>query len=483
MSKARSIVVFLFLLLAVGFAQEPRWMNVYAPQANYRVDIVEHEGSDYVGLTDLMEPLGRLETHIDGGKLLLLLNGNSVEFQDGRRPYRSATAGRQELGANFFLQDGRGYIPLVSVPQLLYKLTGQAADLHISSRRLFVGNSQMHFTAELRHAPTRLVFTFPAPVNPSTVIERGRVRLFFRREPVVGSNADNFSYKDAFVTSTVYEESPEGAELIANVTQPAKVSLGEGNRTVTITPSPDAQGAAPAAQTAAPPRPVAPASGQTAETAATPAGSTASPVAAPELPRERPFVVLDASHGGSDHGTQLADGLLEKDVTLAIARRVQKELESHGMKVLMIRHGDEELNWNQRAQAANTAHGALFVSIHASAVGKGVRIYTPVIPGAQPGPNARGFLPWEAAQVPFLGQSRLAADGLREVCSARGLPVHSSAAPLRPLNSVTFGAVAVELAPLGGAAGELGTEAYQKKVAGILAVGIAGLQGKLEVAP
>jgi N-acetylmuramoyl-L-alanine amidase len=60
------------------------------------------------------------------------------------------------------------------------------------------------------------------------------------------------------------------------------------------------------------------------------------------------------------------------------------------------------------------------------------------------------------------------------------MPVRTSAAPLRPLNSVTIAAVAVEVAPLGTSPDELATPEYQQKIAAALASGIASLRGKLE---
>jgi N-acetylmuramoyl-L-alanine amidase len=63
------------------------------------------------------------------------------------------------------------------------------------------------------------------------------------------------------------------------------------------------------------------------------------------------------------------------------------------------------------------------------------------------------------------------------------LTARTSAAPLRPLNSVTIPAVAVEIAPTDGNAEELASPEYQQKVAAALATGIAALRDKLEVAP
>jgi len=74
----------------------------------------------------------------------------------------------------------------------------------------------------------------------------------------------------------------------------------------------------------------------------------------------------------------------------------------------------------------------------------------------------------------------VAASALAAECTASGLPVRSSSVPLRPLNSVTIAAVAIEIAPLGSSADELNTPQYQQKVAAALASGIAALRGKLE---
>ena len=115
MPKAHSISVrvttLLLVLLAIGFAAEPRRVSVYAPQTNYQIDILVRDGVDYVGLTDLLEPLGRLESHIQGNKLILVFNGAAAEFQDGKRQYRTRSNNKLELASNFLLVDGRGYIP------------------------------------------------------------------------------------------------------------------------------------------------------------------------------------------------------------------------------------------------------------------------------------------------------------------------------------------------------------------------------------
>ena len=154
------IATLLLLLLAVGFAAEPRRISVYTPQTNFQVDILVRDGVDYVGLTDLLEPLGRLESHISGSKLTFVFNGGAAEFQDGKRQYRTSANTKLELPSNFLLVDGRGYVPAASIKPLLLHVADLSAEFHVASRRLFVGATELRYTAELRHAPSRLVLTF-----------------------------------------------------------------------------------------------------------------------------------------------------------------------------------------------------------------------------------------------------------------------------------------------------------------------------------
>jgi len=463
------VTMLLLLLAAVVSAAEPRRISVYAPQTSYQIDILVHEGVDYVGITDLLEPLGRLESRVDGKKLTLIFNGYASEFQDGKRQYRTSANPKLELVSNFLLMDGRGYVSVASIVPLLPRITNQNAEFHAASRRLFIGATPLRYSAELRHSPSRLVLTFPVPVNPSNVIEKTRVRLFFKREPVVSSGADNVAYNDPFLVSTSFSELPSGVEFIANITQPATVSIGEGGRTVTITAVTPPPPAAPPAQTTA----QQPSSAQSG-----PTGTQSHPAAAV---RSRPFVILDAAHGGVETGEVLSPTLQEKAVNLAIARRLQKELEARGIPVVLTRIADNLLTWDQRAISANTSHASLYVALHASASGHGVRVYTSMLSAPPAGQTARSFLPWELAQSPYLAQSTVAASALVAESTFDGVPVHTSAAPIRPLNSVTIAAVAVEIAPLGASPDELASPEYQQKIATTLAAGIAALRSKLEV--
>ena len=74
-------------------------------------------------------------------------------------------------------------------------------------------------------------------------------------------------------------------------------------------------------------------------------------------------VVLDPGHGGQDSGA-MCGGILEKDLTLDIAQRVDRLLEAQGLATLMTRVGDSYVSLADRAALANRARDCIFVSIH-----------------------------------------------------------------------------------------------------------------------
>ncbi|MDE2878059.1 N-acetylmuramoyl-L-alanine amidase [Candidatus Palauibacter soopunensis] len=96
-------------------------------------------------------------------------------------------------------------------------------------------------------------------------------------------------------------------------------------------------------------------------------------------------VIIDPGHGGRDPGT-LGSASYEKDIVLAIARRLYEELEGREMvEPHMTRDADVYVDLDERSQFAVDRAGDLFVSIHANAAGD---------------ERARGF------ETIFLGQAR-----------------------------------------------------------------------------
>jgi N-acetylmuramoyl-L-alanine amidase len=75
-------------------------------------------------------------------------------------------------------------------------------------------------------------------------------------------------------------------------------------------------------------------------------------------------VIIDPGHGGKDPGAKGLNGLVEKEVALDIARRLQILLESRSIAADLTRSHDEFLSLHDRTRFANERQGDLFVSIH-----------------------------------------------------------------------------------------------------------------------
>ena len=97
--------------------------------------------------------------------------------------------------------------------------------------------------------------------------------------------------------------------------------------------------------------------------------------------KERFTVAIDAGHGGDDPGARGPSGTQEKQVTLAIAKKLQALINVQpGMKAKLVRKGDYYVGLRERMKIARQAGADLFISIHADAVNnpevRGASVYT-----------------------------------------------------------------------------------------------------------
>lgn len=90
-----------------------------------------------------------------------------------------------------------------------------------------------------------------------------------------------------------------------------------------------------------------------------------------------PTIVIDPGHGGRDAGAK-ANGLVEKEVTLDLALRVERLLKTFGFKTKLTRRDDTYLTLQERAAIANQVEHSFFVSLHfnkSSPAASGVETY------------------------------------------------------------------------------------------------------------
>ena len=225
----------------------------------------------------------------------------------------------------------------------------------------------------------------------------------------------------------------------------------------------------------------------------------------------KPVVVLDPGHGGVETGATGPTGLLEKDVALDIARRVERLLERQGMTVVLTRDDDRVLPLDDRTAIANHNKAELFVSIHLnasrrpSATGAETwflspeatddeartvaalenKAYAPAGDGsAEVLPEAdRGLelILWDLAQNRYLERSgHLAEQVQRELNALTGVKDRGvRQAPFRVLMGATMPAILVEAGFLSNPEEEskLKDDAYKERVADAIARAIAGFRG------
>jgi N-acetylmuramoyl-L-alanine amidase len=461
-------VLFAFVLGVSGF--DEKRLSVYSGTANYSLTVTEKNGTDYIGLFEILQPLGPVSTRTDGRVWRLSFNRIESEFTPGKT--RARIRGQAvDLATNFLLENGRGLVPVSSLPALLQHFLGAPVNFHESSRRLFIGNAAVHFTAQVNMTnPPTLVMNFPSPVNPMIATEPGKLRMVFTREPLVPPGSQTLTFDNPAIPSAVFQENNGAAEIAVNGAVPLFASFSNEGRTITITPT--SQVPASQAQTtqAQAPQPTIPPgiSGRQA-----PSGTAVS--ATPPGP-EQYFVVVDASHGGDERGAALSDQLAEKDVTLAFGLRLRQELQAHGITTLVLREGDAAMSLDQRANMTNAAHPAIYICLHAASQGTGVRLYTALLPV---GSEGRGpFLDWNTAQAGFRTASQTAQSSLASELGKRQIAVRSLFAPLRPLNNITAAAVAIEIAPPAGKLADLYSPSYQQLVAEAITAGIEAVRNQ-----
>ena len=124
------------------------------------------------------------------------------------------------------------------------------------------------------------------------------------------------------------------------------------------------------------------------------------------------LVVLDPGHGGQDSGATCGP-VYEKDLTLDIAQRVDRLLQSQGVATLMTRVGDSYVSLQDRVAVTNRARDCILVSIHfneSKKVVSGVETYYAEHQAA-PAPRLVSWIPFfqgPAAESPTLASQSLA---------------------------------------------------------------------------
>jgi N-acetylmuramoyl-L-alanine amidase len=451
-------------LLSAALPSDDKQVSVFSPVATYTLPVVERSGRDYVGLLELLEPLGRVSTETNGPRLKLRYNAIDAEFSAGKT--RAKIHGRDfDFPIPFLIENNRGLIPLSSLGGLLPRFLGTAVSFREAARRVFIGNIGIQPSFRLDPSPPpKLLLNFSAPVNPTISTEPGKLQMVFKRDPVVSPGSQSISFDSPVITHAAYSENNGYAELEVAASEPLIATFSSDRKTIVIS-------AIPPSTTAAP---------HPAQPATTPAASSAAGNNNAPAPH-RPLAIVDPAHGGDERGAALTDKLAEKDVTLGFARLLRHELEARGFAVNLLRDTDTALSLDQRAATANVGRAAVYISLHAASEGTGTRVYTALLPVE--GESKGIFRAWNAAQTPVLPISRVVSAAIVAEMQKKQFPSQASSASLRPLNNVTMPAVAVELAPGPDGLNDLNSANYQQRAAAAIADAVVAVRDRLGAQP
>jgi N-acetylmuramoyl-L-alanine amidase len=230
----------------------------------------------------------------------------------------------------------------------------------------------------------------------------------------------------------------------------------------------------------------------------------------PSLTAQRPAIrtiVIDPGHGGEDAGARGPSGTLEKDVTLAVARRLKAAIEArYGIRVLQTRDDDRMIGPDGRAAYANNNKADLFISLHAnasrSAAAKGAEVFSlgldkyadearrqahiegGVLPVFGGGNREVELVTWDLAQARHIDQSAVLAGIVEGQLRAKieVSPLASQQGPMRGLAGVNMPAVMIEMGYLTNPAQDraLKSEQYQTLIVQALTDAVAAFRDYAE---
>ncbi len=459
-------------------------LTVVTPTHSREVPTVVHEGAELVAIEDVAVGFGMTVTSDNRGvSSTLVVGSHEVGLYEGKS-LASVDGDLRLLSAPVRNVDNRWLVPVDGVARLLEPLLGLPVSWRPAERVLVLGRVSIPTVSVAMSSSAGLVrIVFDASESVPFRVEQGSDRI------TVSVDRDLIEASLPAEPMTTIGGIVEWVQFQGGEANTFVVRLGPGFRQVR------------AAEQESPPRLVLELRGETqaAEVQRPRPTPPPRPTTAPRRNEIR-TIVIDPGHGGKEVGARGPGGTLEKDVTLAIARRLRDQLvDALGVRVFLTRNQDAEVELDARTAIANNYKADLFVSIHANGFrvrgARGSEVYflsyqasdeasrriaqiegAAELGSAAPGSDLALIL-WDMAQAEHLEESSALAtrvqDELAEVTGSESRGVKQ--APFRVLVGATMPAVLVEVAFISNPREEklLASADYQSKVAAALLRGIA----------
>ena len=485
------------LLLVIGLAlqasaQTPS-LTVLSRDGRKPLPVTTINNREYVAVDDINATFGTTsrEDRLAGG-LTITARGQSILLTADQDVV--SVAGRLvSLPAPAVRRDNRWLVPVEFMPRALSSVLNTRLDLRPALRLLIVGEMRVpRIVARVDAGSTNVAVTFEVTPNTEARVTAQPGRLVVQFEADALEISVPLIPPQTFLTAITPGDTPSTLNLtlgprtaIHRVTT-TQADAGSGRVTIDLLPA-------------------------TTDAAPTPAPSSA-PDTRLVIPTQGPStglrtVVIDPGHGGEELGTQGTRGTLEKEITLAVARRLRTLIESRlGLKVFLTREDDRTLSLDERAAFANNHRADVLLSIHANyAVRpalKGAEVYyltveradaearmkadanSTTLPALGGGSRAIDLILWETAQARYLEQSAALAGFIEQALAARVemSPRAVQQAPFRVLVGANMPAALVEIGYLSNAEQEtqLATAAYQDQIAQALLDALVKFRSLLE---
>ncbi len=432
-----------------GQAPTPQ-LTLLSREGRRTLPLAVNQGQDMVALDDLA-PVFQLAVREVAGALTVSYKGKTVVLTPDQTI--ASAAGRLiSLPAAPSRVSGRWLVPVEFIGRGLAPIYDTRLDLRRASRLLVIGELRVPRVV-IRHEPlgTSVQLAIDAtPPAASTVTQEGPNRLTIRFD----ADAIDVAFPSF---------QPQGFVQALGTIEPATIHVELGPRFVSYRSAAETidDTARLVLDVLGPP------------SAATAAQTTTDEPARLDFPRSAQSsralrtLAIDAGHGGDEAGASGQAGTLEKDVTLAAARRLRAAVEMRlGLRVVMTREDDRTVPLMDRTAIANNNKADLLLSLHANASFRrsaaGAVVYVaqfdqstePVkvrVPERVPvfGGGFRDIeiVPWYLAQTAHRGRSeelaQLIVGRLQGLVPLGARPVDR--APLRVLESANMPAVLLEM--------------------------------------
>ena len=473
---------------------------------------VDVQGHQMVGLDDLAT-LFQLQVREDSAaRAITATYKNQTIVLTPDQSLVSSSGRLVSLPAPVTRRSNRWMVPVEFISRALSPIYDVRLDFRPASRLLVIGDLRVpRVTALYDDGPASLRVTFEITPRTTATVTQEQGRLLVRIDA------------DALDTTL---PAPPQQQLLTGIRaiDPTTIQMDLGQRFATFRAAPPISNGAAAVYTiellapgadtslAAPPSAPGSATGDkpnAPSVANAPVGDLPVFTGAAARPTIK-TIVIDPGHGGDDVGVKGSGGALEKDVTLAVARRVKAAIEGRlGMRVLLTHEEGARIDADGRAAIANNNKADLFISLHANgsprAALRGAVIYTlsldrvgedarrqsqsdrTVLPVFGGGSREVALVEWELAQAAHLdGSNAFASIVDQKLRTTAGLPsVALQRAPMRNLAGTNMPAVLIEMGYLSNVDEEklLASGEFQNGIALALTEAVAAFRDHVEQEP